>query len=286
MCAPEDLNGLPRFVNGKAEFQPFSIFPLSGQEPLPGKSGWLLFLDEFNSAPRSIQAAAYKLILDRCVGNHKLSDKVHIVTAGNYTTDVAITTQMSSAMQSRLISIEIIHCLDDWLKNVAYEQQYDTRLIAFMQFSPESLMRFDSDAYAKKPKPFSCPRSWEFVNKIITGENSLQHLLPLILGAVDENDGYAFYQFASNYDKIPNVRDILDSKDVDVPVESSLQTATMMMLTSYVNQDNFSAIKRYVAKFPVSMRVLFLKALKRKNESIVSSDHYKQMAIELRNILK
>ena len=45
-CAPEDLVGLPRFINDRAEFVPFKdLFPLADQ-PLPeGKNGWLLFLN-------------------------------------------------------------------------------------------------------------------------------------------------------------------------------------------------------------------------------------------------
>lgn len=58
-CAPEDLMGLPmRNAQGRAEFAPFAMFPIKG-DPLPeGKNGWLLFLDEFNSATTSVQAAA------------------------------------------------------------------------------------------------------------------------------------------------------------------------------------------------------------------------------------
>ena len=51
--------GLPHFTkDGKAEFMPFNIFPLENT-PLPkDKDGWLLFLDEFNSATKMVQAAA------------------------------------------------------------------------------------------------------------------------------------------------------------------------------------------------------------------------------------
>ena len=61
--APEDLSGLPHFTTDaqgvrRASFIPFDIFPLS-TDPLPeGYDGWLLFFDEFNSAPREVQAAA------------------------------------------------------------------------------------------------------------------------------------------------------------------------------------------------------------------------------------
>ena len=58
--APEDLSGLPRFdEDGKARFSPFAdLFPTEDTPLPPGKEGWMLFLDEFNSASKSVQAAA------------------------------------------------------------------------------------------------------------------------------------------------------------------------------------------------------------------------------------
>ena len=67
-CDLTDLNGLPKTDGKKATFLPFDTFPLE-DDPLPeGKDGWLIFLDELNAAPRSLQCAAYKIILDRMVG--------------------------------------------------------------------------------------------------------------------------------------------------------------------------------------------------------------------------
>ena len=44
--------------------------------------GWLIFLDELTSAPKHLQAPAYKLILDRMIGTHKLHPRVVIAAAG------------------------------------------------------------------------------------------------------------------------------------------------------------------------------------------------------------
>ena len=57
-CAPEDLTGLPHFENGIAKFMPFDMFPVEGTELPTGKNGWIVFLDEFNSASKAVQAAA------------------------------------------------------------------------------------------------------------------------------------------------------------------------------------------------------------------------------------
>lgn len=59
-CDPCDLNGFPT-VNketGTASYVPMDTFPIEST-PIPkGYKGWLLFLDECNSAPRAVQAAA------------------------------------------------------------------------------------------------------------------------------------------------------------------------------------------------------------------------------------
>lgn len=57
-CDSSDLNGLPFFKDGKAHFMPFDTFPTQ-DTPIPdGYKGWLLLLDEFNSALPSVQASA------------------------------------------------------------------------------------------------------------------------------------------------------------------------------------------------------------------------------------
>lgn len=55
---PSDLQGFPMKIEDKAGYLPMNTFPIEG-DPLPeGKDGWILLLDEMNSAPMSVQAAA------------------------------------------------------------------------------------------------------------------------------------------------------------------------------------------------------------------------------------
>ncbi len=96
-CTPEDLQGYPMRNGNKATFTPFDIFPLEGEEIPEGYEGWILFLDELTSATKPVQAAAYKLILDRMVGSYRLHPNVAIVGAGNKMTDRAVVNQMSTA---------------------------------------------------------------------------------------------------------------------------------------------------------------------------------------------
>src|SRR5690606_25464586 len=82
-----DLSGFAMLNEEKtrARYVPLEdLVPIEGMDEIPaGKQGWLLFMDEFNAAERPVQAASYKLILDREVGRHKVHSHVAMVLAGN-----------------------------------------------------------------------------------------------------------------------------------------------------------------------------------------------------------
>jgi MoxR-like ATPase len=64
---PSDLRGIP-FRNG--EFVEWAAPAILPDEERHGGEG-ILFLDEINSAPPSVSAAAYQLILDRRLGEYR-----------------------------------------------------------------------------------------------------------------------------------------------------------------------------------------------------------------------
>jgi MoxR-like ATPase len=57
-CDPTDLLGFPNIKGDRSGYVPMETFPLEGDTPPKGFNGWLLFLDEFNSASPAVQAAA------------------------------------------------------------------------------------------------------------------------------------------------------------------------------------------------------------------------------------
>ncbi|MGD8910933.1 MAG: MoxR family ATPase, partial [Chromatiales bacterium] len=63
---PSDLRGIPFRSNGNVEWAIPSILPHSERH---GPEG-ILFLDEITSAPPTVSAAAYQLILDRRLGEY------------------------------------------------------------------------------------------------------------------------------------------------------------------------------------------------------------------------
>lgn len=266
-CDPTDLTGLPHFTkDNKAEFMPFNIFPLE-DTPLPkGKDGWLLFADEFNSASKMVQAAAYKLILDRQVGINNLHPRCAIVAAGNLSTDKAIVNSLSTAMQSRVIHLEMEVNFNQWLNNVALKENYDKRIIAFLSMYNSKLMDFNPD---HQEKTFACPRTWEFINRLIINREVTDEIAPLLCGTITSGIAVEFVQFCKVYKNLITVQQILDDpKNCPIPTETAVKWAITTSILEHINLQDFDKITEYIDRFDISFRILFYRSICIRNPEI------------------
>ena len=67
-----------------------------------------------NSAPPSVQAAAYQLVLNKRIGQYNLPTNVKIVAAGNRETDRGVTYRMPSPLANRFRHINMEVNFEDW----------------------------------------------------------------------------------------------------------------------------------------------------------------------------
>lgn len=286
-AAPEDLTGLPRFMeDGTARFFPFAdLFPIEGTKLPEGKDGWLLFADEFNSAPKSVEAAAYKLFLDRMVGQHKLHDRVLLAAAGNLGTDKAIVNPQSSAMKSRFIHLEMEISHKEWLEDVAYAQGYDERIIAFLNYKPDFLMDFNPDS---KELTFCCPRTWEFVNDLLTaGSGTLtDEDASLLAGTITSGVAVNFVQFTKVYASMVTIAKIVaDPTGTDVPTDNATRYAVVSHMMEKANKQNFSALGTYINRFDLTFQILFFRGVMRRQPMLRSEPTFTSAMINLAKYL-
>lgn len=265
---PTDMLGLPakNEETGKGTYLPMETFPLEG-EPLPeGYEGWLLFLDEFNSAPMAVQAAAYKLTLDRLVGQQTLHENVVIMCAGNLATDNAIVNRLSTAMQSRLVHLEMHVDHEEWLEWAA-TQQIDHRITSYIRFKPSSLHAFDPN---HNDKTFACPRTWEFVNRLIKGKQELgRNDLPLLAGTVSEGIAREFVGYTKVYKDLPTVTQIVNAPDtIEVPTEPSTLYALSGALACYFEEDNAESLVTFISRMPPEFSIITLKDVNKRNPDV------------------
>ena len=287
--APEDMTGLPRFdEKGYAYFSPFrELFPLDDQEIPEGRDGWLVFFDEFPSAPRSVQAAAYKILLDRMVGQRKLHPNVVIVCAGNLATDKAIVNPIGTALQSRLVHIEMEIDFDGWMKEVAMKEGYDKRIISFLGANPSSLMNFNPD---HTDKTFDCPRTWEFVNKLLKSSPDMdERRTPLFAGAISSTTAAAFFQFVKVFDSLIKMSDILkDPLNCPVPRENAVLWATVTSMVDTIDEkkpEAFEKMTLYANRFNMTFRIVFFRYVTARFPTLRRHPAFINASVELINYL-
>lgn len=282
---PTDLNGLPHFKDGLAQFAPFrELFPLE-DTPIPaGYQGWLVFFDEANSASKQTQAASYKTVLDKMVGQRKLHPNVLIAMAGNLDTDRAITNPISTAMESRTIHFELYVDFDDWELDVALAEDYDSRIISFLRQNRSLLMDFKPD---HEGKTFCCPRTWEFMNRLIYGKEVTSDRAPLYAGTISSGVAVKFAEYCQIHKKLITAPEILkDPLECRLPDENPIKWATVSTMTEHVNDNTFTGLSQYANRFSLDFRVLFYRSVmvKHKNK-FRHHPAFQQAAVELSRYL-
>jgi len=278
-CDPTDLQGFPSIKGNRAVFTPMELFPLE-DTPLPyldpekpklgTYNGFLLFLDEFNSASLAVQAASYKLILDKTVGQHKLHPKTAIVCAGNLSTNNAIVNRMSTAMQSRLVHLELCTDPELWIE-WASKHKLDHRVISYIHSQPDNLHKFDPK---HNDKTFACPRSWEFISRILANSTAkLKELLPLIAGTIGEGVARTFIAYTMTIGKLPTFEQIIrNPTGAILDEEPSLLYAVSHMVAAYAKQSNLVTLMKYVTRMPLEFETITLQNILRRDETLIKEE--------------
>jgi hypothetical protein len=230
---PSDLRGIPFRVENTVEWAVPAILPDAERH---GNKG-ILFLDEITSAPPSVSAAAYQLILDRKLGEYEVPEGWAIFAAGNRQGDRGVTYTMPAPLANRFSHFEVETHLDDWV-SWAYSNNIDERIIAFLRFRPELLFDFDP---AHNPVAFPSPRSWEFAHRALKKfENMPSLLLPTFQACIGPAAGIEVNAFVNSLDKMPDLDAIIAGQDVAVPDEIDLQYAVAAALVGRAIRANGS----------------------------------------------
>lgn len=248
---PSDLRGIPFRVGEHVEWAVPSMLPDAQRHGVEG----ILFLDEITSAPPSVSAAAYQLILDRRLGAYQVPTGWAIFAAGNRQGDRGVTYSMPAPLANRFSHFEFDTNLDDWVA-WAYANGIDERVIGFLRFRPELLFDFDP---SHNPVAFPSPRSWEFAHRALAKFGDHAALLTGSLQAcVGPAAGIELAAFVENLDKLPDIDAIVRGDKVSVPKEVDLQYAVAAALVGRAirarkdgnAQETYGHIIDYAGSFP------------------------------------
>ena len=269
---PTDLRGIPFFENEskKAVWAKPEFLPDTNSE----EEG-ILFLDEINSAPPTIQAAAYQLILDRKIGEYELPKNFAIIAAGNYESDRGVTYRMPTPLANRFVHLDFELDFDEW-KTWAYESNIDSRIISFLSYKSENLFTFDPKS---KEKSFATPRSWSFVDDVLKSSLPLDLLEEVIKGAIGKDSAVEFMNYCKVMKDLPNIKEITEGKVEDIPSNNSVLYALCTGLTYALKAKQevelISNVLNYSLNLPNEFSVMLIRDLQKEGINVESSPSWK-----------
>ena len=134
---------------------------------LPGARAYL-FYDELGHARHDVQAAMFRVVLDRALGSVALQPGVFIVAATNRIEDKAGVHEMLLPLRRRFSNYTLAHPTGEaWVRNFAMPNELDSRVTSYINNFPQDLCDTVDAASRSKDGGFACPATWHAVsNKI------------------------------------------------------------------------------------------------------------------------
>lgn len=204
----------------------------------------IIFFDEIVSAPPTVMAAAYQIMLDRRVGEYVLPEDVDIVCAGNRQSDRGVVNQMPSPLANRLVHLHMKESFDDWQKwaiNAGVHQD----VVGYLSEHKQNLFQFEAKS---GDTAFATPRSWKHVSDIVKNNSDLSEFQSrtLVAGTIGTALASEFEKHMKFVGKLPAVEQILSGKVTDLPVDEMSAHYTLAINMCYtlkewadsVNDDN------------------------------------------------
>ncbi len=245
LMEPTDLRGMPYYNKEANNMSWAAPVDLPTEEFAAQYPVVVLFLDELNSAPPSVQAAAYQLILNRRIGTYKLPDNVVVVAAGNRETDKGVTYKMPKPLANRFVHLNLDVNFDDWMMWAA-EARVHADVVGYLSFAKADLYNFDPRS---PDHAFASPRTWVFVSEMLedtAGDDPMSdsQMTDLIAGTVGEGMAVKFMNHRSFASELPNPSDILSGKVEELKVKEVSAQYTLTVNLCYELADAHKIMKK------------------------------------------
>lgn len=180
------------------------------------KKPTIIHFEELNRASSQVRNAALQILLEREIGgSFKFNDNVLMMSSGNLgDEDGADVEEFDSALNNRLIHIDHVLSVKDWIDGYAEENVHKT-ITSFIKTYPEYMYRGAGD----NAKAYATPRSWTMLSEFITanfGENAspsefLGDLKTVALGYIG-NSAMKFIKYCEDMLNI-SLKDVLNNYD-------------------------------------------------------------------------
>lgn len=256
---PPDLRGIP--VPDHEKQKTNNYYP----DWLPEDGKGILFLDEIEKASTSVKNAALQLVLDRKIGSYSLPETWNIVAAGNREDDGCFSMPLGSALSNRMLHFEIKPDYNTWLE-WAITKNIREDILGYLAFRPDHL--YKQPDINTNTNAFPSPRSWEMLNTMLSGVDSIVEQNELIEAAVGSAIGKEYRVWYNIYRNV-NVKDIFNGiipEVIKTGKEQSTVYAITIAVAHYIKNNKFvegseANIAKFVSLLVPEMRTVFCRQI-------------------------
>ncbi len=226
---PQDFAGLPMLSNGLA-----TLMPPDWAKRLADDKNGILFIDEVNTAPPSVQAALLRVCFEKVAGDCHLGDDTSVIAAANPPELAADGWDLAPPLANRFCHLnwnlppEVVRdgIASNWADPVHYSVNFLTKekvdsailaeravLAGFLASRPDLTTVLPKSA-VEQGRAFPTPRSWEMVARLsgwITAANLDSGVRRIaVMGCVGTGAAAEYMTYRENVD-LPNPEEILSN---------------------------------------------------------------------------
>jgi hypothetical protein len=212
-----DLGGLPYGDKSTdtTKTRPSSEIAHLSEERNPSGPPSVLYLNEFNSAPDSVQPVFLRLIAERKVGELSIRDNVLIVADGNPSCTSRLSRELPEPTRRRFNWLVVRSSASVWC-DYASSAGLDPIVPAFL--SQQSRFFYTFDPAKKHHLCYACAASWEKLAKDIEPASALmgaesEAFATWACGVVGVEAGQQFVTFLRHRRSIPDVFKFLEKPE-------------------------------------------------------------------------
>ena len=200
-----DLKGIP-YPDETHTYTKWLINDILPRAERDGGSG-ILLLEELNAAPKTVQAAAYQLTLDRKIGDYILPDGWHIVATGNREQDNGVYTAPPAPLADRFEILEVEVDFGAW-RDYAIRTGLNPAVVGYISSNHTALYTYKPENTAELV--FATPRSWVAVSNLLDTGLTGDVMRIKIEGNIGAAEAASFLKYIRNANKLPNIEAVLN----------------------------------------------------------------------------
>ena len=240
-----DIAGLPyRTDKNTTEFALMTSIAEATKELHPDGPPTVIYLNEVNAAPDSVQPALLRLLNERAVSGYTLRDNVMLVADGNHSTSSRIAREMPEPAKRRFVWVHVRVDKRAWME-YSTVNGCDARVMAFVQAYDAKGVLCDFREGERGRITYACPASWTKIGiglkNILADLESPNLRKAWIAGHVGAGIGEIFSAFLEHQNSLPDIGAFLaglltDKSKVVIPEKLDARYMLLGMIANRVHE--------------------------------------------------